>query len=97
MTAPQPAKDAEPQPPRRSRLSRDPFEHDPNNQKTEFGYGPGLVPKHLNGLPPSHGGVYMPKCPRVELGQPSPDLSVIPKQVKRPRGEARGYPGDRVG
>jgi hypothetical protein len=59
--------------------------------ESEFGYGGGLCPRIYNGLPPSQGGVYMPKCPRVELRSPE---SLRPRQVRRKRGEARGYPGD---
>ena len=54
----------------------------------EFGFGPGLVAPHLNGRPPSEGGIYMPKCPPVHENG---------KQKPIPRGQARGYPGERVG
>lgn len=98
MTAPEPWREPEPQPPPR-RYPDDPctLARDKRNQVTEFGYGPGLVPRHLNGRPPSEGGIYMPKCPPVEVRGNSPGLSVILRQKPRPKGEARGYPGDRIG
>ena len=87
--------------PPRQRRPVDPllYGRDKQNQNSEFGFGAGLVPQHLNGLPPSEGGVYMPKCPPVDVG---PILSpgtnqVIPYQPRRPRREARGYPGERIG
>jgi hypothetical protein len=43
--------------------------------------------------PPSEGGIYTPKCPPVELR----GNSLTPRQVRRPPGEARGCPGDRIG
>jgi hypothetical protein len=95
MTAPEPWRDPPPpEPPRRRPsdphlLARDRVGTD---QSTEFGFGPGLVAPHLNGRPPSEGGVYMPKAPRVELvGQ-----SLRPRQKRRPHGDARGYPGEQV-
>ena len=36
----------------------------------------------------ARGGLYMPKCPPVDESG---------RQKRRPAGEARGYPGDRVG
>ncbi len=62
------------------------------DQSSEFGYGPGLVPQHLNGRAPSDGGAYQPKAPPVELVEGSP----IPRQQRRPRGEVRGYPGEQI-
>ncbi len=47
----------------------------------------------LNGRPPIEGGMYTPKCPPVELR----GNSLTPRQKRRPRGEARGYPGERIG
>ena len=98
MTAPQPYRD--PTYPPRQRRPVDPllYDRDKQNQNSEFGFGAGLVPQHLNGLPPSEGGVYMARCPAVDVG---PILSpgtnqVIPYQPRRPRREARGYPGDRI-
>ena len=96
MTAPEPWRDRPPAPPPRRR-PQDPhlFARDKANtdQSTEFGFGPGLVPPHLNGRPPSEGGVYMPKCPRVD---PPPSGIGSPRQHRRPRGEASGYPGEQV-
>ena len=96
MTAPEPWREVPPPPePRRRKpsnpllLARDKVGTD---QTTEFGYGPGLVAPHLNGAPPSEGGIYMPKCPRVELR----GNSLTPRQKRPPRGEAKGYPGDPV-
>ena len=96
MTAPEPWRDPPPAPPPRRR-PQDPhlFARDRANtdQSTEFGFGPGHVPPHLNGRPPSEGGMYMPKCPRVELR----GSSLTPRQKRRPRGEVKGYPGNNVG
>jgi hypothetical protein len=43
---------------------------------------------------PNEGGIYMPKAPRVD-----PPRSGVgrPRQHKRPRGEARGNPGEPIG
>jgi hypothetical protein len=60
---------------------------------TEFSWGPGPVAPHLNGRPPNEGGIYMPRAPRVD---PPPSGVGRPRQHRRPRGEARGYPGKRV-
>jgi hypothetical protein len=89
MTAPEPWRDPPPPPPPR-RHPEDPctLARDKRNQVTEFGYGPGLVPRHLNGRPPSEGGIYMPKAPPVDESG---------RQLPRKPTEARGYPGDRVG
>jgi hypothetical protein len=57
-------------------------------------WGPGLVPHHANGRPPSLGGMYMPRCPEVELLTPQ---SLRPREVRHKRGEATGYPGERIG
>jgi hypothetical protein len=97
MTAPQPYRD--PTYPPRQRRPEDPlrYDRDKHNQNSEFGFGAGLVPKHLNGRPPSEGGIYIPKCPPVDVG---PILTcsteVIRYQPRRPRGEARGYPGEQM-
>ena len=94
MTAPEPYKDPPPEPPWRRRGAQDPLLLDcqqTGDQSTEFGYGAGLVAPHLNGAPPSEGGVYMPKAPRVD---PPRSGVGLPRQHKRPKGEARGYPGD---
>ncbi|WP_373139636.1 hypothetical protein [Mycobacterium marinum] len=79
MTAPEPYKDPTPEYRRRCYDYR----NDPHllacqqtgDQSTEFGYGPGLVPLRNNGQPPSEGGTYMPRAPRVDpppsgVGQP---------------------------
>lgn len=97
MTAPEPYKDPPPEAPWRWRRAQDPHlveRQTTGDQSTEFGYGPGLVPQHLNGRPPSEGGIYMPRAPRV-----NPPASGVgkPRQHKRPRGEARGYPGEQIG
>jgi hypothetical protein len=51
MTAPQPYRD--PTYPPRQRRPEDPlrYDRDKHNQNSEFGFGAGLVPKHLNGRP----------------------------------------------
>jgi hypothetical protein len=54
---------------------------------------PGPVAPHLNGRPPSEGGIYMPRAPRVD---PLPS-GVGPLRVhRRPPNEARGYEGERI-
>jgi hypothetical protein len=55
-------------------------------------WGKGLVAPYNNGKPPSEGGIYMGQAPLLEL----PPNSLTPRQVRRPKGEARGYPGDIV-
>ena len=55
-------------------------------------WGPGLLPRHANGRPPSEGGMYLPKCPPVELR----GMSLTPRQVWRPKGEVRGYHDARI-
>lgn len=82
-------------PPRKKQFyasSRDPLTGQAETGDTEMSWGEGLVAPHANGLPPSHGGQYMPKCPPVELH----GLSLTPRQKRRPPTEARGYPGDPV-
>lgn len=95
MTAPEPWLDAPLDLPPRQRRSQDPhlLARDQRHTDTEFGFGAGLVAPHLNGWPPSEDGVYMPRCPRVD---PPPRGIGQPQQHRRPRGEARGYPGDQV-
>jgi hypothetical protein len=88
MTAPEPWR--EPQPTPRPPKARDPEACNPG--ESEMSWGPGLVPVHANGRPPSEGGMYMPKCPLVELRS----NTLTPRQQRRPKGEAKGYPGDRV-
>ena len=99
MTAPEPYKELPPDcGPRRHRYTNDPHLlecQQTGDQSTEFGYGPGLVPQHLNGEPPSKGGIYMPKAPRIDPPR-SPYGVGQPRQHKRPRGEARGCPGDKI-
>jgi hypothetical protein len=87
MTAPEPWRDVPPPKPPTGK-ARDPLaRYAANTEPSEFGFGPGLVPPCYNGLPPSEGGVYMPKCPPVdERG----------RQLPRKHSEARGYPGDQV-
>ncbi|GAB4686009.1 hypothetical protein MOKP106_41010 [Mycobacterium avium subsp. hominissuis] len=79
----------------RSRRSRDP-EKD-YRDKSEFGFGPGTVPRGKETAPPSQGGVYRAMCPPVELTH-SHDLSVRVRETRwKPGDPPRGYPGDRVG
>lgn len=95
MTAPEPWREVAPEAPARSHRAQDPFvlAREQHHTDTELGFGAGLVAPHLNGRPPSEQGVYMPRCPRVD-----PPRSGVgrPTQHRRPRGEARGYPGDPV-
>lgn len=65
----------------------------PGDQSTEFSFGPGPVAPHLNGAPPSEGGVYRGRPPRLD---PPPNGIGTPRPHHRPRGEARGCPGDQV-
>jgi hypothetical protein len=60
---------------------------------TEFSWGPGPIAPHLNGRPPSEGGKYMPRAPRVD-----PPVSGVGRrrQHRRSFDEARGYPGEQV-
>jgi hypothetical protein len=97
MTMPEPYRDPPPAARWRRRSFQDPHLlacEQTGDQSTEFGYGPGLVAPHLNGEPPSDGGVYMPRAPRVD---PPPTGVGQPRQHKRPKGEVRGYPGDPMG
>ncbi|GLB83489.1 hypothetical protein [Mycobacterium kiyosense] len=65
------------------------------DQSTEFSFGPGPVAPHLNGQPPSEGGVYRPRAPRVD--PPRNEYGVgMPRQHRRPSNEAKGYPGDQT-
>jgi hypothetical protein len=78
----------------RIRNSRDPEEP---AARSEFSWGPGLVPREYKYAPPSMGGMYRGKCPPVELTR-SPDLSVRATQARRRPGDPpQGYPGERVG
>jgi hypothetical protein len=81
VTAPEPYKE-QPAPPPPQR----PVHINPGD--TEFSFGPGLVAPQYNGRPPNQGGVYMPKCPPVDESG---------RQKRRPAGEVKGYPGERVG
>lgn|SRR6476659_2361249 len=64
---------------------------------TEFSWGPGPVAPHLNGRPPSEGGKYMARAPRVDPPASNNPYAVgPPRQHRRPREEAKGYPGDQV-
>lgn len=62
---------------------------------TEFSWGPGPVAPHLNGRPPSEGGIYMPRAPRVDPPR-NPYGVGPPRQHRRPPDEARGYPGEQI-
>lgn len=76
-------------------LSRDP-EKD-YRDKSEFGFGAGLVLPGKEGAPMREGGVYRAKCPPVELAR-SDDLSVQVRETRwSPSDPPRGYPGERVG
>jgi hypothetical protein len=87
MTSPEPWRDVPP-PPRRVGNARDPLaRYAENTEPSEFGFGPGLVAPCYNGLPPSDGGMYMPKAPPVDEHG---------RQLPRKPTEARGYPGDQV-
>jgi len=79
------------------RRSRDPFvlhRDAAGDQSTEFSFGPGPVAPHLNGKPPYEGGVFRGRAPRVD---PPPSGIGTPRPHRRPRGEARGCPGDQIG
>jgi hypothetical protein len=95
MTAPEPWREVS-APPRPTRRPVNPWlldrQKSQRNTETEMGFGKGLVAPHLNGRPPSEGGLYLGTSPRVEL----PEGSLTPRQVRRPKGEARGYPGEQV-
>ena len=65
------------------------------DQSTEFSYGPGPVAPHLNGRPPSEGGIYMPRAPRVDPPHNAERVG-RPRIHPRPRDEARGYPCEQV-
>jgi hypothetical protein len=72
---------------------------------SEFGWGAGPIAPMYNGAPPGPGdnpgaaaarvggGQYMPKAPHVV-----PPCSGVgmPRQRRRPRGELKGYPGERI-
>lgn len=81
--------------PERCRKSRDPFRD--YGDRSEFSWGPGLVPPRKEAASPRDGGIYRGKCPPLEL-TPSHDLSVRAREAKWRRGDPpRGYPGERVG
>ena len=95
MTAPEPWREVPPPQTDRRRGPQDPLllARDQRHTDTEFSYGAGLVAPHLNGAPPSEGGIYMGRAPRVD---PPPSGVGPPRKHRRPRGEVRGYPGDHV-
>ncbi|OOK68590.1 hypothetical protein BZL30_7058 [Mycobacterium kansasii] len=78
----------------RQRRSQHPLQlaRDQHHTDTELGFGAGLVATHLNGRPPSQGGIYMPKA-RVSTHRAA-DWSA--RQHRRPPGEARAYSGQQV-
>jgi hypothetical protein len=93
--APEPWRDPPPAAPPRQ-LAQDPHVlacDQTGDQSTEFSFGPGPAAPHLNGRPPSEGGIYMPRSPRVD-----PPASRVgrPRQHRRPPGEARGDAGEQV-
>ncbi|MDT5318676.1 MAG: hypothetical protein QOD88_1198 [Mycobacterium sp.] len=95
--APEPYRDPPPPEPGR-RYRGDPLRHhrdQTGDQGTELSYGPGPVAPWANGRPPSEGGVYMPRAPRVDPPR-NPYGVGVPRQHRRPEGEARGYPGEQV-
>ena len=95
MTAPEPYKDPPPYRRRRRIYQQGPHiyatDQTQAETETEFGFGAGLVALRNNGKSPAEGGIYMGRSPRVD---PPPSGVGRPRQHKRPRGEARGYPGD---
>lgn len=95
--SPEPYRDPPPAPPSQRgaqnplRLHRD----QAGDQSTELSWGPGPVAPHLNGRPPSEGGKYFGRSPRVD--PPRNEYGVgQPRQHRRPRDEAKGYPGEQV-
>jgi hypothetical protein len=92
--APEPWREPPPRPPEPPRgRSRDPLSGQAETGDTEMSWGEGLIAPHANGRPPSEGGQYLPRCPRVD----PPTYGVgPPRQHRRPRGEVRGYPGEIV-
>jgi hypothetical protein len=67
------------------------------DQSTEFSWGPGPVAPHLNSRPPSEGGKYMPRAPRIDPPASSNPYAVgPPRQHRRPPDEAKGYAGDKL-
>jgi hypothetical protein len=95
VTAPEPWREVPP-PKRRNRRGQNPWQLDCEKTQrateTEFGFGKGLVAPCNNGKPPSEGGIYLGTAPRTYL----PENSLTPRQVERPKGEVRGYPGEIV-
>lgn len=76
------------------RLHRDQI----GDQSTEFSFGPGPVAPHLNDRPPSEGGVYRARAPRIDPpGRRNPERVGPPRQHRRPREEAQGFPGYTLG
>jgi hypothetical protein len=98
VTAPEPWREQPPAPRHRpgEPRSRNPFALDrqktQSQTETEFGFGKGLVAPCNNGKPPSEGGIYLGTAPRTYL----PENSLTPRQVERPKGEVRGYPGEQI-
>jgi hypothetical protein len=67
------------------------------DQSTEFSWGPGPVAPHLNSRPPSEGGKYMPRAPRIDPPTSNNPYAVgPPRQHRRAPDEAKGYAGDQV-
>jgi hypothetical protein len=95
VSAPEPWRDPPLWPTRtRWRSPRDPLSGQAETGGTEMSWGEGLVAPHANGMAPTDGGQYMPRAPRVD----PPRCGVgAPRPHRSPRGEARGYPGDRIG
>lgn len=90
ISAPEPWRE---QPPRPPIYRRNPDSPDHSAEHGEFDWGPGLVPPHANGAPLSEGGMYLPKCPEVEL----PPGRFRPREKRLPRNVVRGDSGYRVG
>jgi hypothetical protein len=90
VTAPQPWRDPPPAAPSK-RPAQDPhlLDRDKSQRETEteMSWGKGLVPAHLNGKPHNEGGIYMATPPAVDI---------TGREVPRPRGEVRAYPGERI-
>ena len=92
---PEPWRDPTPPEPRRRRPQNPHLleSQQTGDLSTELAFGPGPVAPHLNGASPEDGGLYRPRPPRVD---PPPSGVGPPRKHRRPRNEARGYPGRKV-
>lgn len=96
VRAPEPYRDPPPYTLPRQRRSVDPLTGQAETGDTELSWGEGLVAPHANGLPPSMGGQYMPKCPRVDAPRNAYGVGA-PHQHRRSSDELHGYAGEQVG